>query len=125
MDPEAVSSFKPIMIFKAMKKYRDHRLYLGIFLCLNMVFEVLLYSYLFKNMDFIISQLSEIYRDLTVEKLQRVFIVSNLIDIIVNIFMYGMGFLALKTHKVTVYNSYHWVLMLSIFSRIVISYLNM
>ena len=108
-----------------MKKYRDHRLYLGIFLCLNMVFEVLLYTYLFKNMDFIISQLSEIYRDLTLEKLQRVFIVSNLVDIIVNIFMYGMGFLALKTHKVTVYNSYHWVLMLSIFSRIVISYLNM
>ncbi|CDW85792.1 UNKNOWN [Stylonychia lemnae] len=110
---------------QAMNKYNEHRRNLTYFLVINFVFEIMLYYYLFSNMDFIISQLSEIYRDLTIEKLNRVFKLSNGIDIIVNMFMYSLGYMALKTHKITIFNAYHWVLMIAIFSRIVISYLNM
>jgi len=108
-----------------MLKYNEHRKNLMYFLIVNLMFEMMLYYYLFTNMDFIISQLSEIYRDLTIEKLNKVFMLSNGIDIVINILMYSLGYLSLKSHKITLYNAYHWVLMLSIFSRIVISYLNM
>lgn len=108
-----------------MRNYVHHRRTLIVFLVLSFIFEVLLYNYLFSNMDYIISQLSEIYRELTFEKLRSVFQVSNGVDITINIFMYVFGFHAVFSHKVTQYNMFHAVLILAVFSRIVISYLNM
>eukprot|EP00347_Sterkiella_histriomuscorum_P021773 403332815 len=109
---------------QSMKKYNAHRRNLKFFLIVNLLFEIMLYYYLFSNMDFIVSQLSEIYRDLTIEKLYRVFEMSNGIDMVINVAMYTLGYIALSSHKITIFNAYHWVLMMSIFSRIVISYLN-
>ena len=63
--------------------------------------------------------------DLPLEKLTRIFLISNGVDMIINICMYTYAYKAVKTHKITVYNTFNWILMASIFSRIVISYLNM
>ncbi|TNV71790.1 hypothetical protein FGO68_gene8271 [Halteria grandinella] len=38
--------------------------------------------------------------------------------------MYYKGFVALKSHKVTDFNQYMWILLGTIFSRIIIGYFN-
>jgi len=102
-----------------------HRLILAAFVFLSLAFEVVLYYYLFANSDFIIQQLSQVYREISPERLHTVFLVSNFIDMGINTFVYVMGFLSLFTHKVTYYNVFHGLLILAVFSRIIISYLNM
>jgi hypothetical protein len=56
-----------------MRNYIHHRRTLLLFLTLNFLFEMLLYVYLFGNMDYILAQLGEIYREMTIEKLTKVF----------------------------------------------------
>ena len=45
-------------------------------------------------------------------------------DFLFSLFAFGYGFSALYTHKVVRYNSFNSWLLLTIFSKIVISYLN-
>jgi hypothetical protein len=108
-----------------MRSYLQHRKTLAIFLGLNMVFEIMLYIYLFSNMNYMIAQLGEIYKEMSIEKLATVFCVCNGIDILINIFVYTFGFYALYTHKITFYNLFNGALVIAVFSRIIISYLNM
>ena len=108
-----------------MRNYLRHRRTLFIFLIVSLVFEVLLYIYLFNNMEYIIAQLAEIYKELSFEKLKSLFSVSNGVDITINSFMYAFGFYSILTHKVSYFNLFHAILVLAVFSRIIISYLNM
>lgn len=108
-----------------MRNYLHHRRTLTILLLINMVFEMLLYTYLFLNLDFILAQLAEVYRELSYEELTLVFQVSNCADIAINVFVYVFGFYTLYSHKVSYFNIFNAILVIAIFSRIVISYLNM
>jgi hypothetical protein len=108
-----------------MKSYMHHRKTMFIFLLLNMTFELLLYYYLFTNKEYMIAQLGEIYKEMSIERLATVFSVCNGIDMIINLFAYSFGFYAVYSHKVTCYNLFNGILVLAVFSRIIISYLNM
>ena len=108
----------------AMRNYLHHRKVLMVFLALNLAFEILLYSYLFFNMEYIITQLAQIYKELTVEKLHRVFLICNGIDIFINFFMYSFAFYSVLTHKASKFSIFNSLLIIAIFSRIITSYLN-
>jgi hypothetical protein len=93
-------------------------------LFLSLAFEISLYFYLFSNMNFIITELGQIYREISLQKLALIFKISNSVDMVINAMMYFFGFYSLYTHKATSYSIFHGCLILAVFSRIVISYLN-
>ena len=108
----------------ALRAYLWHRKVFALCLFLSLAFEVSLYFYLFSNMNFIVTELAQIYREISLQKLALIFKVSNSIDLCINALMYTFGFYALFTHKAHTYSIFHGCLILAVFSRIVISYLN-
>jgi len=56
--------------------------------------------------------------------IRNVFFVCYGADLVISILAYGYGFSALYTHKVKRYNTFNIWLLLGIFVKIVISYLN-
>ena len=110
---------------QAILRYRTHRRNLLAFLVINIVFELILYSYLIYHFDYLMTTLAESYREVSPDKLRALFIEGSILDVIVNTWMYTTGFKALTQHKVTVFNHFVWLLLASVFTRILISYLNM
>ena len=95
-----------------------------ILLTLNLIYEVLLIVYIAINHEFIITQLAEIYRNLSMDAIGKAFLAGYSIDSVINFFVYFTGFYGLYTHKAKYYNIFNNLLLLSVFTRIVISYLN-
>ena len=92
---------------------------------MNAVFESVLYVYLMYHKEFIVENLADAYRDIALEKIERVFLWGTFADAVVNAIMYIYGFIAVRSHKVTSYNSFVCTLLFAVFAKIVISYLNM
>jgi len=92
---------------------------------MNAVFEAILYLYLVYHKEFIVENLADAYRDISIEKLERIFFWSTFSDAVINATMYTYGFIAVKSHKVTSYNTFVCTMLFSIFAKIIISYLNM
>jgi len=109
---------------QAVKNYMYHRKVLCVFLVLSVMYEFCLDVYLWKNKEFIITQLTEVYKNLDVDKLTNLFIYSNTIDLMLNLTLYGFGFYSLRTHKVNTFQWFNTLMLMSIFTRIIISYLN-
>ena len=109
----------------ALVKYRHHHRILYGFMVMNLVFEVLLYTYMIRHRDFIIATLADAYREVPIERITGIFYGGTTLDVLVNSAMYYCGYKAMRSHQVTSYNQFVWLLLASIFTRIVISYLNM
>ena len=92
---------------------------------MNVVFETVLYLYLLYHQNFIIQNLADAYRDIALEKIQRIFLWGTFTDFIINSIMYAYGFASVKTHKITTYNNFICTMLFAIFAKIVISYLSM
>mmetsp|Transcript_22211 Transcript_22211/g.29721 ORF Transcript_22211/g.29721 Transcript_22211/m.29721 type:complete len:128 (+) Transcript_22211:390-773(+) len=88
------------------------------------MYELGLVFYVLSNQDFILAQLGEIYRNSTMTSIQKTFFVCYGVDLLFSLLAFAYGFSALYSHKVTRYNSFNSWLLLTIFSKIVISYLN-
>jgi len=52
------------------------------------------------------------------------FVWSNILDMLLNMVMYGFGFYSLKTHKINTFTVFNGLMLISILTRIIISYLN-
>jgi hypothetical protein len=91
----------------------------------NVILEIALYSYMTINFDYLMASLTDSYREVAPEKLKTLFIEGSIMDIIVNTWMYFTAYRALSQHKVTIFNHFIWLLLASVFTRILISYLNM
>lgn len=109
---------------QALHNYLYHRKVLTALLSLNLIYELLLLVYIGVNHEFIMAQLGEIYRNLSMDAIGQAFITGYSIDTVINLFVYSTGFYALYTHRANYYNIFNNLLLFSIFSRIVISYLN-
>ena len=109
---------------QAVQNYIHHRKVLFILLSLTLVYELILIGYLLVNLDFIMAQLAEIYRNFGVQSIKSAFYWSFFVDLVIGIFSYTMGFYALRTHKVKLYNIFGNFLLISVFSKILLSYLN-
>lgn len=109
---------------QAVANYVHHRKVLFILLTLTLCYEVALIVYLAVNRDFMLAQLVEIYRNFGNENVKSAFYWSFLVDFVIGSFTYGTGFWALKTHKVKLFNVFGNFLLISVFSKILLSYLN-
>ena len=90
----------------------------------SLVYELCLVAYVVVNRDFIMAQLGEIYRNSSMNTIKNVFLVCYSADLGISIISYSYGFSALYTHKVQRYNTFNVWLLVSVFIKIVISYLN-
>ena len=109
---------------QALNNYLHHRMVLLTLLSLNLAYELLLLLYIIINREFVIIQLGEIYRNLSIEAISQAFVTGYSIDTVINVFVYILGFYGLCTHKVRYLGLFNQILLLSVFSRIVLSYLN-
>jgi len=94
-------------------------------LAVNIALEVALYSYIIIHFETLMEGLIESYKEVPPDRLKTLFVEGSLIDIAVNTWMYFTAFRAIASHKVTVFNHFIWLLLASVFTRILISYLNM
>ena len=108
----------------ALKSYLHHRKIVTVLLSLNLLYELCLVGYIVVNRDFIMAQLGEIYRNSTIGTIEKTFFACYSIDFAASCFAFGYGYSALYSHKVKQYNNFNLWLLLCIFSKIVISYLN-
>ena len=108
----------------ALGSYLHHRKVLSVLLSLNLLYELGLVIYVMTNRDFILAQLGEIYRNSAMSTIENTFFACYGLDLVFSGLAFGYGFSALYSHKVTHYNTFNSWLLLTIFSKIVISYLN-
>lgn len=108
----------------ALKSYLHHRKIVTALLSLNLLYELCLIVYVLCNRDFIMAQLGEIYRNSTIGTIEKTFFICYAVDFVASCFAFGYGYNALYSHKVKQYNVFNLWLLVCIFSKIVISYLN-
>ena len=108
----------------ALGSYLHHRKVIITLLSMNLLYELCLFVYVLTNREFILAQLGEIYRNSSMSTIENTFFCCYGLDFIASCFAFGYGYAALYSHKVTRYNTFNTWLLLTIFSKIVISYLN-
>jgi hypothetical protein len=72
----------------ALVRYRGHCRALKVFLIVCLVFDILIYGYLYQNYDLIVASLADAYRDVTYERLSRIFLYGTMLDVLANVVMY-------------------------------------
>lgn len=93
-------------------------------LTLNCIFEALLTVYIIKNEFFILKQLNQIYRFWHLDDFKNFFEGVTCINAAMNSLLYVFGFCTIFSHKVTNYQIFTIMLMVSIFFGILLTYLN-
>ena len=109
---------------QAIKNYFEIRNYMYYILLLNVIFEALMTAYIIKNEMLILNNLKRIYRLWRVKDYQYFFEVITAANASFNAFMYVYGFYAVFSHKVTNYQIYLVILMITVFTGILMTYLN-
>lgn len=109
---------------QAIKNYFDVRNHLYIILLLNMVFECLMTMYIVKNELEILTNLKRIYKFWHVRDFQNFFEVITAANASINLVMYLYGFYTVFSHKVTNYQVYLVFLMVTVFTGILLTYIN-
>ena len=109
---------------QALQSYLHHRTIVTTLMLMGLLYELCLVAYVLFNRDFIMAQLGEIYRNSSMNTIVNVFLVCYGADFAMTAITYGYGFNALYTHKVKRYNVFNTCLLIGIFIKIVISYLN-
>lgn len=108
----------------AIKQYFQNRNILYFLLTLNLLFESLLTVYIIKNEFFILKQLNQIYRFWHLDEFKSFFEGVTCINAALNSLMYVFGYFTIFSHKVTNYQVFTVLLMISIFFGILLTYLN-
>ena len=94
-------------------------------LALNLVFEIVMTVYIFKNEMLILNELGRIYkRYWHLEQFRKFFEVTTCSVSVINVLIYIHGCYAIYSHKVTNYQIFLAFLMLAIFVSILLTYLN-
>jgi hypothetical protein len=93
-------------------------------LLLNLIYEICLLVYLVRNYSFILAQISEIYRLVSIPTIDKVVTTVYVFDIILGLATYLLAAYTLCSHKAF---SYEWLVKLMLvilFSKLLMSYLN-
>ena len=72
----------------ALVRYRGHCRALKVCLIVCLVFDILIYGYLYQYSDLIVASLADAYRDVTYERLSRIFLYGTMLDVLANVVMY-------------------------------------
>ena len=102
----------------------NHRRLLTLLLVSCLLYELSLLAYMTINQEFIVVRLDEFYREFSKVNLVRTIQVTYVIDSTTTILVYGYGFSALYTHSTKQFNSLNLWLLVSIFTKVVITYFN-
>lgn len=109
---------------QAIKNYFEVRNHLYFILLLNLLFEALMTVYIVKNELEILNNLKRIYKFWHVRDFQNFFEVITAANASINLVMYLFGFYAVFSHKVTNYQVYLVFLMVTVFTGILLTYIN-
>lgn len=109
---------------QAIKNYFEVRNHLYFIMFLNLMFESFMTIYIVKNEIEILNNLKRIYRFWHVKDFQNFFEVVTTVNASVNFVMYLYGFVTVFSHKVTNYQIYLVFLMVTIFTGILLTYIN-
>lgn len=93
-------------------------------LSLNLIFELTITMYVFRNEEFILKQLNQMYHIWHANDFKQFFEAITLLNTVFNSFMYLFGFFTIFTHKVTNYTVFTLLMLMSIFFGIMLTYLN-
>ena len=109
---------------QAIKNYFEVRNYLYFILLLNIIFEGLMTTYIVKNELEILQNLKRIYKFWHVRDFQNFFEVITAANASINLVMFLFGFYTVFSHKVTNYQIYLIFLMVTVFTGILLTYIN-
>lgn len=113
----------------AISTYLHHRMILFVLLMFNVFFEMQIAIYTYNNSDAMIEYRSRLdpgmdMRGWTENELRAMLFVGTFVNSAFNALEYSVGFYALFTHKVTNYQIFNTLMLLSIFVRILLTYFN-
>ena len=90
----------------------------------NLFFESVLTAYLFRNKEFLLIELNEIYRGYDKNKLNQIFQRLIMANLVVNLLQYVISFYAIFSHRVTNYQIMLFFMAFGMFCRIGLCYVN-
>lgn len=108
----------------AIKQYFSNRRVLYMLILMNLLFETLMTLYIIKNEEFIIKELNQIYRFWHLNDFRRFFETVTATSTAINVVLYFYGFYTVYSHRVTNYQLFTVLLMVSVFFGILLTYLN-
>lgn len=109
---------------QAVSAYAKSRNILYGLLSLNLLFELFITTWIFRNEAFILKQLNQMYHVWHPAEFQKFFEAITLISTTFNSVMYLFGFFTIFSHKVTNYTVLSMLMIMSIFFGILLTYLN-
>lgn len=109
----------------AVRSYNESRSYLYVLIAFNIIFEIMMTIYIFQNELQILKELQMIYQKYWhLDQFKEFFELTTTANMTLNILLYTYGFYAIYSHKVTNYQVFLVMLMVSIFIGILLTYLN-
>ena len=109
---------------KALESYMQSSRLLTVMLVLNLLYEAGLIFFLVANYDYVLVQIVELYRMVTISRIDTILRVTYTIDIVLCSLSYGAGFYAVWSHRTSAYEWFVRLVLLTAVSKIVMSYLN-
>ena len=109
---------------EAMETYFYHRTVLFSLIMMNLFFELFLTIYIYRNKEYMVLQLNQLYRGNEYNKLLNLVETTTILNLIFNLFQYFFGFYTIASNKVTNYNCFNILMVMSIFFRCLLTYLN-
>ena len=107
-----------------MKSYYKNRMLLYVMFLINLFFESILTLYLYRNKEFLLIQLNEIYRGYDKESQVKIFETLVITNLTVNFLQYVISFYAIFSHRVTNYQIMLFFLGVGMICRIGLCYVN-
>ena len=101
-----------------------HRTILFLLIMINFFFELGITIYTYRNSTMMVADLNMIYRDYSVSQMENFLFLATYINTILNLFQYSFGFYAIFSHRVTNYQIFNIFMLVTIFLRIFMSYIN-
>lgn len=90
----------------------------------NLIFELLVTSFVIRNENAILHQLNEMYHIWHLDQFKQFFETVTFINVVMNSIMWGFGLIAVLSHKATNYTIFCVLMVMTIFFGILLTYLN-
>lgn len=91
---------------------------------INLFFETILTAYLYRNKEFLLIQLNEIYRGYDKKALIKIFETLIMANLGVNLLQYAVSFYAIFSHRVTNYQIMLIFMVVGMLLRVGLCYIN-
>lgn len=108
----------------AIKSYFKARNIMYLLLALNLALEFVVTYYVMLHENVILAELERVYRLWRVQRFQNAFEILTAINLMLNGFLFAYGFFAVFSHRVTCYQTFMALLLVSVFFEVLCAYIN-